>query len=98
MLSISPDQMSAAGSYIAHEWGDYGYRIEAIESPTHAVSLFHVCASDGSRFIVAADKWGNTGGPVESHGYDTPERTAALAALVKEMHAHATGQLPDSTF
>ncbi len=88
-LSITPDQLSAAGSYIAREWGDYGYRIERIESPTRAVSLFHVVASDGGRFIVAADKWGNTGGPVGSHGYDSPERTAALTELVSEMHAQA---------
>ena len=88
-VSISPDQMSAAGSYIAREWGDYGYTIEGVESPTHAVSLFHVRAADGARFIVAADKWGNTGGPVDSHGYESPERTAALGALVAEMHAKA---------
>jgi hypothetical protein len=90
MLSITTDQMSAAAAYISKNWGDYGYRIEAIESPTSAVSLFHVVCSDGGRFVVAADKWGNTGGNVDSHGYDTPERTAALSALVTEMHANAT--------
>lgn len=90
MLSITPDQLSAAGSYIAREWGDHGYRIEEITSPTYAVSLFHVVASDGGRFIIAVDKWGDTGGPVESHGYETPERTAALVALVAEMDAKAT--------
>lgn len=91
MLRINPDQLSAAGSYIARNWGDYGYRIEAIESPTCAVSLFHVLVTgDGGRFIVAVDRWGNTGGPVESHGYETPERTAALNMLVTEMHARAT--------
>jgi hypothetical protein len=58
-LSITPDQLASAGSYITHEWGGYGYRIERIESPTRRVSLFHVVASDGSRFIVAADCWGN---------------------------------------
>ena len=91
MLSITPDQLSAAGSFISREWGDYGYTIEAAESPTHAVSLFHVRYLDGSRFVVAADKWGNTGGPVDSHGYATPERTEALAELVRDMHAKATG-------
>lgn len=88
-ISISPDQMSAAASYISREWGDYGYTIEDVESPTHAVSLFHVRYLDGSRFVVAADKWGNTGGPVDSHGYASPERTTALDALVREMHAKA---------
>ena len=91
MLSITPDQLSAAGSYIAREWGDYGYSIEEIESPTHAVSLFHVRALDGARFVVAGDKWGNTAGPVDSHGYDTPERNAALTTLVQDMHERATG-------
>ncbi len=50
MLSITPDQLASAGGHISRTWGDYGYRIEAIESPTHTVSLFHVCASDGSRW------------------------------------------------
>lgn len=89
MLMITPDQMSAAGSYISREWGDYGYSIEQIESPTPRVSLFHVVASDGSRFIVAADRWGHcryTG----SHGYETPERTEAIRSMVTEMHAAAT--------
>ena len=92
MLSITPDQMSAAGSYISRTWGDYGYRIEAIESPTFRVSLFHVCASDGSRFIVACDRWGNCQ-HAESDGYGhagTPERNAALSALVTWMHAKAS--------
>lgn len=91
-LDICPDQLASAGSFIAREWGDYGYRIEDIESPTHAVSIFHVRHLDGSRFIVAADKWGNTGGPVESHGYATKERNAAVNKLVSEMHAKATAQ------
>lgn len=89
-VNMTPDQMSAAAGYIAREWGDYGYSIEDVESPTHAVSLFYVRALDGSRFVVAADKWGNTGGPVDSHGYASPERTAALDALVAEMHTAAT--------
>ena len=88
-VNVGIEQVMAAASYIQREWGDYGYRIERIESPTRAVSLFHVVASDGARFIVAADKWGNTGGPVDSHGYESPERTAALTALVTEMHAKA---------
>ena len=88
-VNVGIEQVMAAASYIQREWGDYGYRIEAVESPTRAVSLFHVVASDGGRFIVAADKWGNTGGPVGSHGYDSPERTAALTELVSEMHAQA---------
>jgi hypothetical protein len=81
MLSISPDQLSAVGSYISRNWGDYGYRIEQVESPTSRVSLFHVAYSDGSRFIVAADKWGNC---------KDIQPGSDAAALVREMHAAAS--------
>ena len=94
-LSLTTDQLSV-GSYIAQQWGDYGYTIEGIESPTHAVSLFHVRHSDGSRFIVAADKWGNCQKAADSHGYATPERTAELLNVVSVMHIHASGGLLDS--
>jgi hypothetical protein len=90
MLNITPDQLGSAGSYIAREWGDYGYRIEDIESPTRAVSLFHVCASDGSRFTVAVDKWGNARYQDTHEHTASDARLAALAPLVKEMHASAT--------
>jgi hypothetical protein len=59
-LSLTADQMSAAAHYLAREWGDESrYRIEGIESPTLKVSLFRVVHADGSRFTIAADKWGN---------------------------------------
>ena len=90
-LSITPDQLCSVGGFISREWGDDGYRIEYIESPKWTVSLFHVCASDGARFVVAADRWGNCRFAAESDGYETPERTAALAAVVAEMHANAVG-------
>ena len=88
MLKIRPDQMSAVGSYIAREWNDYGYWVEKVESPTRHVSLFHVVAGDGSRFIVASDSWGNCR-TVDSHGYTTAELRGALRALVTEMHKAA---------
>jgi hypothetical protein len=92
-LSITPDQLGAAGSYIAREWGDHGYRIEGIESPTHAVSLFHVRCGDGARFIIAADKWGDCQKAADSPGYTSPALEAELAGIVRVMHIHATGQL-----
>lgn len=36
MLSISPDQLSAAGSYIARNWSADGYVIENITAPPAA--------------------------------------------------------------
>ena len=82
-ISITPDQMTSAGSYIARTWGGHGYRIAGVESPTHAVSLFRVVAFDGSRFTVAADKWGNC------RHLDTRDSDAYLPALVRDMHAQA---------
>lgn len=83
-LSIAPDQLASAGAYISREWGDHGYRVERIESPTHAVSVFRVVASDGARFSVLVDRWSNC------RYLDTHSSDDGLAALVSEMHAHAT--------
>lgn len=83
-LSISPDQLASAGSYIARNWADHGYRIEGIESPTRAVSVFRVVASDGSRFSVLVDRWSNC------RTLDTHHSDAGLAEAVAEMHATAT--------
>ena len=82
-MSVSPDQMASAGSYIAHNWGDYGYRVEGIETRTHAVSVFRVCASDGGRFSVIVDRWSNC------RHLDTHSGDAGLSELVAEMHAKA---------
>jgi hypothetical protein len=87
-LTITPDQLASAGSYIAREWGDYGYSIERIESPTRRVSMFHVVASDGARFIVLTDRYGNAR-HVDSNGYDSPEQTALLTRVVAAMHANS---------
>ena len=58
MLSITPDQLGSAGSYIAHEWGDYGYRFTGFETYGKVTAGF-VSASDGSRFTVLVDRWSN---------------------------------------
>lgn len=89
-VSVTPDQLASAGSYIARGWGDWGYRIEEIETPALGrVSLFHVVASDGSRFTVLADRWGNCR-HADTHafgGYDRAGRLAALAPVIAEMCA-----------
>lgn len=84
MLFLSPDQMSAAASYLERNWGNSGYCIEKIESPTHRISLFRVVAGDGSRFTLVADKWGNV------RDLDTHSGDDGLAGLVSEMHAKAS--------
>jgi hypothetical protein len=89
MLSITPDQLSAAGGYIARNWSAEGYVIENITAPIRRVTLFHVRASDGSRFTVAADCWGNCRHLAYSD-HEPIERTGALIDLVREMYARAT--------
>lgn len=88
IISVTPDQLSAAGGYISRQWGDYGYRVEEIESATARVSLFHVVASDGSRFTVLADRYGNCR-DADTHGTSGAGRVAVLADLISEMHAKA---------
>jgi len=82
-LRITPDQLTAAGSWVARHWGEDGYVFERIESPTPAVSVFHVVASDGSRFAVVADKWGNC------RDTDTTSGEERIPPLVKEVSRHA---------
>ena len=83
-MSVTADQLSSAAGHLRDNWGDYGYRFEGIETLTYAVSVFRVCASDGSRFAILADKWGNT-----AH-LDTHSSDEGLHELVMGMHAKAT--------
>ena len=80
---LKPDQMSAAASYLNREWGDYGYCIEGVESPTTVVSLFRIVSSDGSRFTIGVDRWGNC------RDWDTPDIESDVVA---EMHSHAVAR------
>lgn len=86
-MSVTADQMSGAAGYLVREWGDYGYRFEGIETRTYAVSVFRVVCSDGGRFCIVADKWGNA-----SHLDTHTDNEAGLAELVAEMHAKATAK------
>ena len=83
-MSVSPDQLASAGSYVAREWGDYGYRFTGIESPASHVSVFRVQASDGSRFTVLVDRWSNC------RHLDTHNGDEGLGLMIAEMQANAT--------
>jgi hypothetical protein len=83
-MSVTADQMSSAAGHLTRNWGDYGYRFEGIETRTGAVSVFRVVVSDGGRFSIVADKWGNCR-HLDTHGSDD-----GLDAIVAEMHATAT--------
>jgi hypothetical protein len=58
-MSVSPDQLVAAGAYVARRWGDYGYRFTQITTPAALVSVFTVRCSDGSQMRFAVDRWSN---------------------------------------
>lgn len=83
MISVTSGQMSSAAGYLTRNWGDYGYRFTGIESPTGAVSVFRVECSDGGRFAIVADIWGNC------RHLDTHSGDDGLSGLVSEMHATA---------
>ena len=83
-MSVTADQMSSAAGYLVREWGDYGYRFEGIETRTYAVSVFRVVCSDGGRFAIIADKWGNT------RHLDTHSSDDGLSEVIREMHEKAT--------
>lgn len=55
------DAIWGATAYLAKEWGDYGYRIGyagQYGTPEHPY-LFACSHSDGSRFAIVADRYGN---------------------------------------
>ena len=67
VADVPVDAMSSAASFVSREWGD-NYRIgyagrwfEDVDDPERApFYVFQALASDGSRFLVGADRWGNT--------------------------------------
>ncbi len=63
--SATTDQMGAAVGYLSREWGDHGYRIKQDDRP----GVFECSHSDGSRFYISADAYGNTA--------DVPDSTTA---------------------
>lgn len=88
-VSIKPDQMVAAGAYIASEWGEYGYVVEAIYS-YGIVSAFQVACFDGGRFFVLCDLWGNLDSlqaeGADSERADWPPLVNAVEALAQRSH------------
>lgn len=55
------DAYMAAGGYLSRNWGDHGYRIGYVGqygTETHPY-LFSCSHSDGSRFFLVSDRWGN---------------------------------------
>ncbi len=64
---VNPDAMMAAASLVQREWGHTGYML-AVADGNRLVTIFEVSHYDGSRFNVAADKWGNARGLSDDPG------------------------------
>lgn len=62
-MYVKPDALAAAAAAVEREWGS-GYGIEAVHAIGYTGGVrLEVVASDGSRFQVAADRWGNVWQP-----------------------------------
>lgn len=71
MLEATPDQLVTLGAMISREWGASGYRIEEMHSYSSEVTAARVRCSDGGRFIVMCDRWGNTDSIACDGGYQS---------------------------
>jgi hypothetical protein len=77
---VAPGALSAAAHFVDREYGSHGYRI-GIAMSSGAVVAFEVAHSDGSRFNIIADKWGNV--------RTVPQDVAAAERMFKDMHRNA---------
>lgn len=83
---VSVDALMHATCYVAREWGEEaGYRCEIVGSSAKVVVL-EVSASDGARFLVAADRWGNTADDTAHEGIDH-DAILALMGRVGQLSA-----------
>jgi hypothetical protein len=87
LVDIVPDALIAAGGYVNREYGATGYRIEAIEC-YGPVTAFRVRCSDGGRFFVVADRWGNcesvTCREYRDEQFDNAELLAVVADMIRK--------------
>lgn len=60
----SPDAVSALSSYLVREWGES--RRMSVVGRSDGSAMARCSASDGSRWWIAADRWGNVIGDADS--------------------------------
>jgi hypothetical protein len=57
---VNPEVMAAAASYLSREWGEYGYTLCLVDIVSSSdVGVFECAHFDGSRWNIAADRYGN---------------------------------------
>lgn len=93
---MDPDTLAAACSILAREWGSYGYAVRGITTGYRDGAL-HVTAADGSRFILAVDRYAchsvdADDDPTAPTGTGRSGARAAAAILrVRELHNEPNG-------
>ena len=89
MLAATPDQLVTLGAMISREWGESGYRVEEMHS-LGCVLVARVRCSDGGRFFVMTDPYGNTDHlgceGFESEQFDRGELLLKVEALHEKAH------------
>jgi hypothetical protein len=87
-MNARPEQLVTIGAMIEREWGSYGYAIEEMQSLA-SILVARVRCSDGGRFFVMTDRYGNTDhmqcNGVETERFDTPD----LIAKAEQLHKAA---------
>ena len=63
MMAVTPGAMIGAAMHVEHEYGMSGYRLEVIAAGLLGEGEFLVSASDGSRFEIIVDRYGNVSRP-----------------------------------
>jgi hypothetical protein len=58
---VPTSAMAAAARYVEREWGSEGYWLGFAGDVSLGKFAFQVCARDGSRFLVWADRFENVG-------------------------------------
>lgn len=77
--SADAGAVAACAAYVEREWPEARYVVRIVGA-CRAVALLHVTATDGSRFGVVGDRWGQA--------WQVPEDRSARDALVA-CHAEA---------
>jgi hypothetical protein len=88
MLQARPEQLVTIGAMIEREWGSSGYAVEEMHN-LGCVLVARVRCSDGGRFFVMTDRYGNTD-HLGCEGYESESFDRGdLMLKVEALHAAA---------
>lgn len=58
-FGVTLDALSGITHAVRFGWGDYGYRVCSVEGTWDGSAIAEISHSDGSRFWIAADRYGS---------------------------------------